>query len=256
MNMDESRFMNWYWQEATPEEKQLHDKMYDFEPLFSDMVFEEGSASYDLIRCQSKKKDNDEWIDDVIDLPDEIRHFSYNYVLTKIEDIQVGSACYNSEEQALTIRPDKITDDGVLLHEMIHMYEQVIDELPKYFHDVLLWAIYQKLKKQVHGLDDAITQHVHVLNEWSIDRYGGSHDLLFLLKSFDLDIRQGYPLGTVFGYGAIDDYKYITYETSKNEWDADFTKVTPAEAAALDAAEAEIARGETVSDSEIDWDAD
>ena len=39
-------------------------------------------------------------------------------------------------------------------------------------------------------------------------------------------------------------------------WDADFTKVTPAEAAALDAAEAEIARGETVSDSEIDWDAE
>ena len=39
-------------------------------------------------------------------------------------------------------------------------------------------------------------------------------------------------------------------------WDADFTKVTPAEAAALDAAEAEIARGETVADDAIDWDAD
>lgn len=39
-------------------------------------------------------------------------------------------------------------------------------------------------------------------------------------------------------------------------WDADFTKVTPAEAAALEAAEAEIARGETVSDCDIDWDAD
>lgn len=39
-------------------------------------------------------------------------------------------------------------------------------------------------------------------------------------------------------------------------WDADFTKVTPAEAAALDAAEAEIARGETVPDDAIDWDAD
>lgn len=38
--------------------------------------------------------------------------------------------------------------------------------------------------------------------------------------------------------------------------DSDYTKVTPAEVAALDAAEAEIARGETVADDEIDWDAD
>ena len=35
-------------------------------------------------------------------------------------------------------------------------------------------------------------------------------------------------------------------------WDPDFTKLTPAEAEA----EAEIARGDTVSDDAIDWDAE
>ena len=39
-------------------------------------------------------------------------------------------------------------------------------------------------------------------------------------------------------------------------WDPDFTKLTPAEAAVLREAEAQIERGETVSDDEIDWDAD
>ena len=39
-------------------------------------------------------------------------------------------------------------------------------------------------------------------------------------------------------------------------WDPDFTKVTPTEAAALRDAEAEIERGEIVSDDAIDWDAD
>ncbi len=39
-------------------------------------------------------------------------------------------------------------------------------------------------------------------------------------------------------------------------WDPDFTKVTPAEAAAIAEADAEIERGETVADNEIDWDAD
>lgn len=28
--------------------------------------------------------------------------------------------------------------------------------------------------------------------------------LLFLLKSFDLDLKKGYSLGTVFGYGMSD----------------------------------------------------
>lgn len=39
-------------------------------------------------------------------------------------------------------------------------------------------------------------------------------------------------------------------------WDPDFTKATPAEITALREAEAEIERGETVSDGAIDWDAD
>ena len=37
--------------------------------------------------------------------------------------------------------------------------------------------------------------------------------------------------------------------------DIDYTKVTPAKAAVLEEAEAEIARGETISDEDIDWDA-
>ena len=50
----------------------------------------------------------------------------------------------------------------------------------------------------------------------------------------------------------------LAYEMLKRivlAWDPDFTKLTPAEAEAVREAEAEISRGETVSDSEIDWDA-
>lgn len=37
-------------------------------------------------------------------------------------------------------------------------------------------------------------------------------------------------------------------------WDPDFTRLTPSERAALEEAEAECARGETVPDSAINWD--
>ena len=51
----------------------------------------------------------------------------------------------------------------------------------------------------------------------------------------------------------------LAYEVMKRmvlAWDPDFTKLTPEEAADLEEAEAQIARGETVSDDAIDWDAD
>ena len=56
-----------------------------------------------------------------------------------------------------------------------------------------------------------------------------------------------------------DQEQQLAYEMLKRivlAWDPDFTKLTPAEAEALREAEAQIARGETVSDEEIDWDAD
>ena len=51
----------------------------------------------------------------------------------------------------------------------------------------------------------------------------------------------------------------LAYEIMKRivlAWDPDFTRLTPSEAALLQQAEAEVARGETVSEDDIDWDAD
>ena len=50
-----------------------------------------------------------------------------------------------------------------------------------------------------------------MLTESGLYEAGGLHDVLFLLKSFDLDIRKGYDLGTVFGYGRRDDLKAYAY---------------------------------------------
>ena len=50
----------------------------------------------------------------------------------------------------------------------------------------------------------------------------------------------------------------FAYEIMKRlvlAWDPDFVKLTAAEAEAVEKAEDEIARGETVSDDAIDWDA-
>ena len=103
-------------------------------------------------------------------------------------------------------------DDVVILHEMIHLHEYVLNDLPLYYHDMVYWALYKNLRNKIPDLDCIITEHAHALNENELYRTGGLHDILFLLKSFDLDIRKGFPLGTVFGYGRVDEFKNYKYK--------------------------------------------
>ena len=216
-------------QSATDAEKLLYDKVYDFGEFFKDMLFEKGTAPYDLIRCQIRVSDADgdqatikqalakqlgdeqeEWVEDDLLRPDELAYFSYTYFKIRVEKLPPGYAgYYDKKEQLLCVTPEAITDDVVILHEMIHLHEGVINDLPFYFHDVLYWALYQDLRKKIANLDDAISRYAHILNESNIHSRGGLHDVLFLLKSFDLDIRQGYPFGTVLGYGQADDFKSL-----------------------------------------------
>lgn len=212
MNMNEIPFMEWYWSERpTAQERQLVDMVFKYEDLFADMLFSPGSETYELIKCKSKNAETGEWIDDEISRPDELAYFSETWFSYKVEELEDDYGYYDHEKQLLCVSPEGLAEGTTVLHEMIHMHERIINELPIYFHDMLLWALYQKLRKSVPKLDEIITNHAHLLTQSSIYSIGGTHDIIFLLKSFDLDIRMGLPLGSVFGYGRRDDFKDYEY---------------------------------------------
>jgi len=84
-----------------------------------------------------------------------------------------------------------------LLHEMIHAYD---NELKKYttWRDYLLLYLYRRLtvkvgKKKIHKM---ISMEAHP------DFYvGQGHNILFVLKCLELDLRLKKKLGSVFAYG-------------------------------------------------------
>ena len=220
MVMDESWYMDWYFNKATDSEKKLVDKIGDFEPLFEDMLFEPGTSSYSLIQCQSKSVGTEEWIDDEAPRPEELTYFSPLFFHYKAESLTGLDGYFNPKEQVLCVREEALGNDSVILHEMIHLHEYAINELPLYFHDMLYWALYKDLREKIPKLDEIIDGHAHILTGTSIYTEGGLHDILFLLKSFDLDIRKGYPLGTVFAYGRekeFEGYKYRVLTESETE---------------------------------------
>ncbi len=186
--------------------------MQDLSKLFEDMLLMPGTSSYELIRCQSKPSGSDEWIEDEVSLPPEIEYFTYLWFHPQVEELDNCGGYFDEQEQVICLPPESIDDDRVVMHEMIHLHEFVINEQPMFFHDALLWALYTDLRKRIPKLDEIITGHAHTLTGTSLYWRGGTHDILFLLKSFDLDIRKDWPLGTVFDYGRDEEFAGYSYE--------------------------------------------
>ncbi len=196
---------------ATSEETELHDRVWRFAEFFEDMLFEYDTPTYEFIKCESLSSADGEWSEDEVIRPPELQYFSYDYFRYCVESKGRAAGSFNPKTYTLTVSPDYLDDDDVILHEMIHLHEFVINQLPMFYHDMLYWALYQDLREQIPKLDEIITGHAHLLTGTDLYHHGGTHDILFLLKSFDLDIRMNYPLGTVFSYGRDQELKDYTY---------------------------------------------
>ena len=146
------------------------------------MLFGPDSSTYELIKCQSKPQGSDVWIDDEVDLPDQLAYFSYTFFLYKIAEQNGSYGYFDPSEQLICVVPEKVEDDVVILHEMIHLHEYVLNDLPLYYHDMVYWALYKDLRNKIPDLDCIITEHAHALNENELYRTGGLHDILFSLK--------------------------------------------------------------------------
>ncbi len=211
MLMDENPFFDRKFNGLTPNETKLIEKVCEFEPLFDDMVFREGSRTHEMVVCKQKKKDVEDWFDSRLDLPEELEYYSHTWFVYKAEDSEDCDAYFDRENQTVCVSPEALKKDSIILHEMIHMHEFVINELPLYFHDRVYWALYKDLRNRIPKLDEIISGHAHLLTGSVLFRDGGLHDVLFLLKSFDLDIHMGYPLGTVFSYDRQEEFKKYHY---------------------------------------------
>ena len=192
----------------TQKQVELYDRMYSYDELFADMLFCKGSGPYNLLLVDHKQDDGS-WKLQAMDLPPQLEQFDYESVVdVDVKRLEGKTGCFDRETQTLMIDEASQEDDAVLLHEMIHLHEYALtDELPPVYADAVQWSLYKTLKEEIKGLDDIITARMHVLNSGTINEIGGQHDLLFLLKSFHLDLLKGYPLGTVYGYGLSEEMK-------------------------------------------------
>ena len=194
------------------QDKELAKKVAEYDKAyFGDMRFEKGSVAGGILLDANnnayKKKESDEfWAD-----PFNISLNKYTFRVRHIKD-ESTAAEVNAKTKVVTIDPREAEDMNVILHEMIHAYEwelDLISLLP--FWETLLVRLYDSLKGKTKNLDNLIMAYADYENQYVFTtNHYGIHGILFFLKSLDLDLRLGWPIGTVMGYGISKDNLRVT----------------------------------------------
>ena len=207
----------WYHQEATPDQRKLSDRIGELSGYFDDMRFQPGTHTHEMMKCKAYDEDAEEWEDYYLDPHDEIDYLDYAWFALTVKPLDDCGGYFDPEQQELCIPPESLDNDVAILHELIHLHEYVFDCAPSFYHDMAFWGLYTYLRARIPKLDEILSDHSCMLTLGTINETGGSHDILFLLKSFDLDIRKGLPLGTVFSYGKSDELKGYTYAAESSD---------------------------------------
>ncbi|HZZ82110.1 MAG TPA: hypothetical protein VFE62_26660 [Gemmataceae bacterium] len=92
---------------------------------------------------------------------------------------------------------DAVEHKATLLHEMIHAYESQLSEPVR---EWLLLDAHKRMAKRIKPA--ALRRYINASTHSLFHDHG--HAILFMLKSLELDLRFGWDLGTVFGYGRKD----------------------------------------------------
>ena len=189
---------------VTDLDRKLWEKVIQFSDFFEDMLFTPGTITYPFLECKISDDNGNEIAPPAV-LPVGLHNFNYNSFYYRVREMTPPyMACFNKANYSLKVDPRHIDDDYVILHEMIHMHEFVLEIYPTYYHDAILYSLYHDLRSKIEDLDRRMERQGHIVMQEELAQFGGVHDLLFLLKSFDLHLRMNYHLGHVFGYRMAD----------------------------------------------------
>lgn len=186
-------YYEWFLNRS-PEESELYINILEYENLFfEDMAFQENSLCWNIYSFIAGNYEE-------LYLDIGCSKWMYRFLIVENNPEFMGQC--NSLERTLSITKGHIHDKKVILHEMIHVHENILDDTCySVLRENLLIALYRKLSSRIADLDQRIAAHSELCSQMKVINSGGKHDLLFFLKSLDLDIRCNYPLGTVCGYG-------------------------------------------------------
>ena len=189
------KYHEWF-KNKTEKEEDLELLILLQENLFSDMLFEKGSITGDYMLRNGKHLTFEPGLS-----------IDEQYFRFIVEDNAKHDAYIDVNTRKIVVDKKYIKDKPTILHEMLHAHEFILEKRKPLLKEIVLLALYKDLKPKLSqkniDIDTWIFTHANIPHNEDLAAIGGEHDLLFFLKSIDLDIRCGFELLTVFSY----DYK-------------------------------------------------
>lgn len=179
---DDSIRSVWYEEIASDEEKEIYERILGFSVYFSDMIFDVDTSTYQYIVYQNED-DEVHLSEPKVAKPIRLKQFglfNLRIEIKMLEDDKMG--CYNYLDNTLTIDPKNTYDDFVLLHEMIHIHLDVLNECHYYYREIVFYELYRDLSSKIKGLDRAIQEFSQIKNIFSInnsEKGGGGFRMIF-----------------------------------------------------------------------------
>lgn len=194
-------YSDWYCNQTDKEANLMMDIIFQ-EKLFDDMCFFKNSITGDYMIRNGEYKafKNGLSLDE-------------QFFRIIIDNIKEYDAYTDISDKKIVIDEKHIDNKATILHEMIHAHEYILQNQKPILKEIVLLELYKDLKPKLLNinidLDTWIFNHANIPHNIDLANAGGEHDLLFFLKSIDLDIRCGFELLTVFGYDYIRNFKEL-----------------------------------------------
>lgn len=169
----------------------LHIKVTMLEDYFDDMILDKKSIMGKYLKTPFKHYIND---------TESLSLDAHFYRLYIYDNIEKYDAILNKSSRSIIINRSCVNNQNIILHEMLHAHEQIINSINPIIRDTLIIELYNKLKKFITSIDEIIYNHANIYHNMQLTEIGGEHSLLFLLKSLELDLRCNNELFTIFGY--------------------------------------------------------
>jgi len=193
-------YIEW-WSNRTPDESKLLDNVFEYEDeFFDDFTFKPGSIITPYIEYEIEY--DGEWVTEYVEVPDDMTSIDFSHYRLYVAELDDGTeGQINNVDRIITIPKENIDNKSVVLHEMIHAYINSMSDYYWTFREILTTCLYKDMSAKIPDLEDRLIANSQLLISQQTMLQGGEHGTLFFLKSLDLDLRCGYKLGTVCGYG-------------------------------------------------------
>lgn len=172
------------------------------EDLFSDMRFDKGSITEDYLLRNGRHL--------IFETGLSLDEQYFRFIA---EDVAKYDAYTDISSRKIVVDKKHIKNKATILHEMIHAHEFILEKRKPLLKEIVLLELYKDLKPKLSqkniDIDTWIFNHANIPHNEDLADAGSEHDLLFFLKSIDLDIRCGFELLTVFGYDYTRNFKEL-----------------------------------------------